>query len=119
MRTLFVTSILLLAFGVLIYAETTQWGRRVFRDRLLSRGTIANNSLPVPVKSAVFQYSPPRLGAGRSPNVTYIVARDNVKNGRGGLATLVSGGVNRTQATIRLTSRPYGGFNFTVEVYGK
>ncbi|XP_065086793.1 uncharacterized protein LOC135708618 [Ochlerotatus camptorhynchus] len=110
--------LLLLTFGALIYAESNQWGRRVTGDRLLNYSTVVNNSLPVPIKSTVFQYLPP-VGTARPPNVTYILARDNVRNGLGGFAALVSGGDNQSHATLKLTSRPNLGFNFTVEIYGK
>ncbi|XP_062549585.1 uncharacterized protein LOC134214194 [Armigeres subalbatus] len=118
MRTILTTSVLLLTFGALIYADSSQWGRRVAGDRLLNSSTLVNNSLPVPIKTAVFQYLP-AIGAARAPNVTYILARDNVRNGLGGFAALISGGVNQTHATLKLSSRPNLGFNFTVEVYGK
>lgn len=118
MRVLLSSCVLLLACAALIVADSSQWGRRVSGDRLLNQTTIVNNSLPVPIKSTVYQYLPPQ-GANRPPNVTYIVARDNVRNGLGGFAALVSGGINQTHATLKLSSRPYLGFNFTLEIYGK
>ncbi|XP_055630221.1 uncharacterized protein LOC129771014 [Toxorhynchites rutilus septentrionalis] len=118
MRFLLSISVLVLTFGVLIYADSSQWGRRLAGDRLLNRTVVVNNSLPVAVKSTVFQYLPP-VETARPPNVTYIAARDNLKAGSGGFAALISGGINQTHATLRLSSRPYLGFNFTVEIYGK
>ncbi|EAT46578.1 AAEL002263-PB [Aedes aegypti] len=117
MRTILSTLVVLLAVTALIYADSNQWGRRVVGDRLLQSATIVNNSLPVPIKTAVFQYLPP--GSARAPNVTYILARDNVRNGLGGFAALISGGINQTHATVKLSSRPNLGFNFTIEVYGR
>ncbi|XP_055609806.1 uncharacterized protein LOC129756805 [Uranotaenia lowii] len=111
-------AILLVSSAVLILAETNQWGRRIAGDRLLARNTIVNNSLPVPIKSTVYQYAPP-AGAIRPPNVTHILALDNVRNGLGGFAALISGGINQTRASLKLSSRPNLGFNFTVEIYGK
>ncbi|XP_029722613.2 probable salivary secreted peptide [Aedes albopictus] len=118
MRVILTTFVILLTATALIYADSNQWGRRVVGDRLLNASTIVNNSLPVPIKTAVFQYLPP-LGSARAPNVTYILARDNVRNGLGGYAALISGGINQTHASVKLSSRPNLGFNFTVEVYGR
>ncbi|XP_053689010.1 uncharacterized protein LOC128738145 [Sabethes cyaneus] len=118
MKFLLASCVLLFVFGVLIQADSNQWGRRIPGDRLLNSTTIVNNSFPVPIKSTVYQYQPP-LGAVRPPKLSYIVARDNVRPGLGGFAALISGGVNRTTATLKLSSRPNLGFNFTVEVYGK
>uniref|UniRef100_A0A1Q3FR22 Putative transcription activator mbf2 n=1 Tax=Culex tarsalis TaxID=7177 RepID=A0A1Q3FR22_CULTA len=118
MKFLLASATLLATFSVLIRADSNQWGRRVSGDRLLNRTTVVNNSLPVPIKTGVVQYLPPP--GVRPPNVTYIVARDNVKTpGLGGVATLISGGINRTHATVKLSSRPNQGFNFTVEIYGR
>ncbi|XP_055536283.1 uncharacterized protein LOC129724972 [Wyeomyia smithii] len=119
MKLLLSSCFLLFAFAVLIHADSNQWGRRVPGDRLLNSTTIVNNSLPVPIKSTVYQHLPPP-GAVRPPKLSYIVARDNVKpSGLGGFAALISGGINQTRASVKLTSRPNLGFNFTVEVYGK
>ncbi|XP_050075916.1 probable salivary secreted peptide [Anopheles maculipalpis] len=103
---------------VLIYGESRQWGRRVSGDRLLDYAVVVNNSLPVPEKSSIYRYLP-APGAYRPPNITAIYARDNVPAGNGGYAGIVSGGVNQSNVTLKLTSKPYLRFNFTVEVYGK
>lgn len=110
--------VVVLAFVVLIHADSNQWGRRVPGDRLLNSTTIVNNSLPVPIKSTVYQHQPPP-GAIKAPKLSYIVARDNSRPGMGGFAALISGGINQTRAAVKLTSRPNLGFNFTVDVYGK
>ncbi|XP_058066932.1 uncharacterized protein LOC131216453 [Anopheles bellator] len=103
---------------VLIYADSRQWGRRVAGDRRLDYAVVVNNSLPVPQKSSVHQYRP-APGAFRPPNITAIYALDNVPAGRGGTAAIVSGGINQTNVTLKLTSQPYQRFNFTIEIYGK
>uniref|UniRef100_A0A182MJG0 Salivary secreted peptide n=1 Tax=Anopheles culicifacies TaxID=139723 RepID=A0A182MJG0_9DIPT len=103
---------------VLIYGESRQWGRRVSGDRLLDYALVLNNSLPVPEKSSIYRYLP-AVGSFRPPNITAIYARDNVPAGKGGYAGIVSGGVNQSNVTLKLTSKPYQRFNFTIEVYGK
>uniref|UniRef100_A0A182NJ50 Salivary secreted peptide n=1 Tax=Anopheles dirus TaxID=7168 RepID=A0A182NJ50_9DIPT len=103
---------------VLIYGESRQWGRRVSGDRLLDFAVVVNNSLPVPEKSSIYRYIP-AAGSFRAPNITAIYARDNIPAGRGGYAGIVSGGVNRSNVTLKVTSQPYQRFNFTIEVYGK
>lgn len=102
----------------LIYGDSRQWGRRVSGDRRLDYAVVVNNSLPVPEKSSIYRYLPPS-GAYRPPNITAIYARDNVPAGKGGYAAIVSGGLNRANVTLKLTSRPYQRFNFTIEIYGK
>lgn len=59
MKFLLASATLLATFAVLILADSNQWGRRVSGDRLLNRTTVVNNSLPVPIKTAVVQYLPP------------------------------------------------------------
>lgn len=102
----------------LIYGDSRQWGRRVSGDRRLDYAVVVNNSLPVPEKSSIYRYLPPS-GAYRPPNITAIYARDNVPAGKGGYAAIVSGGPDRANVTLKLTSRPYQRFNFTIEIYGK
>ncbi|XP_041770959.1 probable salivary secreted peptide [Anopheles merus] len=103
---------------VLIYGDSRQWGRRVSGDRLLDYAVVVNNSLPVPEKSSIYRYLP-AAGAYRPPNITAIFTRDNVPGGKGGFAGIVSGGVNQSNVTLKLTSKPYQRFNFTIEIYGK
>lgn len=102
----------------LIVGESRQWGRRVAGDRLLDYAVVVNNSLPVPEKSSIHRYLP-AVGSFRPPNITAIYARDNVPAGRGGYAGIVSGGLNQTNVTLKLTSQSYQRFNFTIEIYGK
>uniref|UniRef100_A0A336M7U6 CSON011708 protein n=1 Tax=Culicoides sonorensis TaxID=179676 RepID=A0A336M7U6_CULSO len=112
MTKLLKSVLILCAFIGAIQAASLILGGRVVGDVLLFNQIRAQGPSSV-IVSELVEYKGTR-------NITYIRANDNFFNGTGGYASVVSGGLYKTNVTLRLSSSSANrGYNFTVEIYGK
>ena len=51
--------------------------------------------------------------------ITAVVAKDNWNNDTGAYPEIISGGPGHKHVEVKVASRSYRGFDYTIEVYGK
>ncbi|XP_055586657.1 probable salivary secreted peptide [Uranotaenia lowii] len=117
MKSLVVAAVVI-SLGALVFAQSHNqfWGFKGPYDTLLNRTIAVKSSSILQVKTLDLTY-PVKGQLGR--NITAIYAYDQITNGKGGYATLLSGGVGFNHTKIHLKSQRGNEFNFIVEIYGR
>ncbi|XP_058813648.1 probable salivary secreted peptide [Topomyia yanbarensis] len=113
-----VLAAVLISLGALVVSQSHNyaWGYRGPYDVMLNRTIAIKSSSMLQVKTMDLVY-PLKGQLGR--NITAINITDQYINGKGGYASLLSGGVGFNQTKIHLKSQRGNGFNFIVEIYGR
>lgn len=116
----FTSKQLTLAFTVAIVvvavsATTLQIGRRVAGDGLVCYGDVNLRAQYGKIVSAQRICNVPRF----DQTITYIVAVDLGKAGKGGYARVIKGGLNQKYVILSLQSQLSQPLNFTIQVYAK
>ncbi|XP_055545732.1 probable salivary secreted peptide [Wyeomyia smithii] len=112
---LLISVIVLISFTALVLGQSHNylWGTRKPRDMLLYRTNASKPSSFMRIKSMDLHY-PTKGQKGR--NITTINIVDQYVDGKGGYASLATGGVGYNHTTIHLKSQRGKGFNFMVDV---
>uniref|UniRef100_A0A182QN75 Salivary secreted peptide n=1 Tax=Anopheles farauti TaxID=69004 RepID=A0A182QN75_9DIPT len=108
----------ILASSYLVSAQSHNYffGARVPYDSLVNQTTVIQTGSFLRVRSVNVDYP---LKGQRGRNITAIYVYDRLGNGRGGFATITSGGIGKNFTRINLKSQRGNGLNFQVEVYGR
>uniref|UniRef100_A0A182PDB3 Salivary secreted peptide n=1 Tax=Anopheles epiroticus TaxID=199890 RepID=A0A182PDB3_9DIPT len=116
--TVFVVLAAVLGVCCLATAQTHNYffGARVPYDSLVNQTTVIQSSSFLRVKSLNLDY--PMKGQ-RGRNITAIYVYDRLGGGRGGFASITSGGIGKNYTRINLKTQRGNGMNFQVEIYGR
>lgn len=131
-------AIVLLVVLAVVYAENYTWGYRQHNDRLLNRTfsrkssklfqvvtldiqfpnkTVSGSDL-LKVQSTIIPDSITFQAPVQRANISQIVLIDQKPKGKGGYASLTSGGIGFNHTSIRMKSQRGEGLDFIVDIYG-
>uniref|UniRef100_A0A182MXL5 Salivary secreted peptide n=1 Tax=Anopheles dirus TaxID=7168 RepID=A0A182MXL5_9DIPT len=116
--TAFVVLAAVLGSCYLVSAQSHNYffGARVPYDTLVNQTTVIQTGAFLRVRSQEVIYP---LKGQRGRNITAIYVYDRLGGGRGGFASITSGGIGKNFTRIYLKSQRGNGMNFQVEVYGR
>uniref|UniRef100_A0AAG5DLZ0 Salivary secreted peptide n=1 Tax=Anopheles atroparvus TaxID=41427 RepID=A0AAG5DLZ0_ANOAO len=112
------TVLAVLGFSCLAVAQTHNYffGTRVPYDALVNQTTVIQTGSFLRVRTRDVEY-PLKGQLGR--NITAIYVYDRLGGGRGGFASITSGGIGKNYTRIHLKTQRGNGMNFQVEIYGR
>uniref|UniRef100_A0A182TP01 Salivary secreted peptide n=1 Tax=Anopheles melas TaxID=34690 RepID=A0A182TP01_9DIPT len=102
----------------MVTAQTHNYffGSRIPYDSLVNQTTVIQSGSFLRVKSTYLDYP---LKGQRGRNITAIYVYDRLGSGRGGYASITSGGIGKNYTRINLKTQRGNGMNFQVEIYGR
>ncbi|XP_053671791.1 probable salivary secreted peptide [Anopheles nili] len=116
--TAFVVLTAVLGCCCLVTAQSHNYffGARVPYDTLANQTTVIRSGSFLRVRTHNLDYP---LKGQRGRNITAIYVYDRLGGGRGGFASITSGGIGQNYTRIHLKSQRGNGINFQVEIYGR
>ncbi|XP_053965330.1 probable salivary secreted peptide [Anastrepha ludens] len=97
-------------------SHNLEMGARMPGDRHLTREVIYSKSAVLQKKTGDYTYE--QKNVPKPATITYLKVQDQYTNGKGGYATLTSGGPGFSYVNIHFTSKRWRGYNFIIDIYG-
>nr|QTY40871.1 venom polypeptide precursor [Doratifera vulnerans] len=82
---------------------------------LVFETTQAKIGVPLTIRKTIIKF--PEEGKKNDRFINNIIALDNIRDGKGGYASVIDGGVGQKHAKIKIESERSHGFNFTIRIY--